>query len=92
MKDLQDIISQNLPRKISDGKVSLHHERADKIIKDLEDSGYIIVRSEVMGVLRNAINMLVSAEKLTPSDRQRIADSAISTVWGGFYPVETKGD
>jgi hypothetical protein len=90
MSDSRDVIAHHLPKHIVDGNITVNTKRADKIINDLEDNGYCLVRAEVMAVLKTAIEMLAGADKMTPDDRQRIADSALSTVWGGFYPTDWK--
>ena len=88
MSQHRTIIAEGLPKKITNGKVANDLDRADRIIKKLQNEGYYIISPEISAVLKNAINMLVSADKIDPADRRRIAESAISTVWGGFLPIK----
>ena len=92
MAEPRDVIAQWLPRKMIDGKVSLNLDRADKILDELKKDGSIILSSEIAAVIRYTIDMLVTADKLNVEDRQRIAESGISTVWGGFFPLKATGD
>lgn len=92
MAEPRDVIAQWLPRRMIDGKISLNLDRADKILDELKKDGSIILSSEIAAVIRYTIDMLVTADKLNLEDRQRIAESGISTVWGGFFPLKATGD
>jgi len=85
-----NIIAKRLPKKMVNGDVVLNHDRANDILNELRDEGYVLFGPEIRSVISNALNMLIGANNLTPDDRKKIAQSALSTVWGGFFPVEDK--
>jgi hypothetical protein len=88
MSRISDVVARHLPKKVRDGQVVANNERAEKILDELKGEGFIVFSPEIRTVVSNALNMLIDAGSLTPDDRRRIAQSAMSTVWGGFFPIE----